>query len=63
MAKIKVVSDVGQVVAEVVDQNSNPAHEPYWRYFCKRCLISDTDRGHFEDTVEAASIHVDRCGQ
>lgn len=26
---------------------------------CPRCRRTITDRGHFEDTIEAASIHVD----
>ena len=60
MAKIKVVSDLAE--AEIYDAATSD-DEVRRVYECYICGTIDSDRGHFGDTVEAASIHVESCGQ
>jgi len=54
MARVLVASDDGATVAEVVTDEEGRT--------VVRCPCGEdiTDRGHFEDTVQAAEIHVDR---
>ena len=57
MAQIWVVSDDERVVLAVF---TDP--ETAWTTArCGRCGAEVTDRGHFEDTIEAAEAHADRC--
>lgn len=62
MATIHVVSDDDQTTAIIEDSLDDDGECRYY-YRCQRCNEHGTDRGHFEDTIEAASIHVDRCLQ
>lgn len=55
MAKILVISDDDRVIAEVTEDD-----EAYASFTCRTCGLTDSDRGHFADTVAVASIHVDR---
>lgn len=56
MAKILVVADDNTHTAEIVeDEDANATA------VCS-CRWTASVRGHFEDTVEAARIHVDMAG-
>ena len=62
MAIIKVEATKRGPVKEVMtvtDENEgNGDREPYWVATCV-CGVSGSDRGHFEDTVQYAMIHVE----
>lgn len=51
MARILITNNAGTVTAEVEDIPGNEE--------CISCGDYGTDRGHFEDTVQTAVIHVD----
>lgn len=59
MAKIWIISENGKGRAEVLDDNPHEDEEPHYVYRCQ-CGREDTARGSFEDTAEAAVIHVDQ---
>ncbi len=54
MSALLVTSDNGRVVLDITqdDTGATSAH-------CRACGQDITDRGHFTDTVQAASIHAD----
>lgn len=55
MSRVLVVSGDGNTVIEIV------TNEDGWTFgVCPRCGDAITDRGHFEDTVEACGVHVDQ---
>lgn len=54
MARVLVVSDDGATTAEVVTDDDG------WTVARCACGEEITDRGRYEDTVQAAQIHVDR---
>lgn len=55
MARVQVVSDDGRTVADVVTDD-----EAWTVATCRVCREEITDRGQFEDTVQATEIHVER---
>lgn len=56
MSRVLVVSDDGATTVEIEQQEADA-----WTFgVCSRCSEVITDRGHFEDTVQAAEIHVDQ---
>jgi len=57
MARVLVVSDDGATTVEIRVDDVSGAYG-----MCSRDECTDviTDRGHYEDTVQAAEIHVDR---
>lgn len=58
MSRVLVVSDDGATVVEIRDAN-RPDGEPWTEGRCP-CGEVISDRGHFEDTVQAVEIHVDQ---
>ena len=59
MARVQVVSDDGRIVVPIVVDVD--LHGDEWAEgTCPVCGETITDRGNFEDTVQAAQIHVDR---
>ncbi|GGN39197.1 hypothetical protein FHR83_006772 [Actinoplanes campanulatus] len=57
MARVLVVSDDGATVIQVRDAD-RPDGEPWAEGVCP-CGEVISDRGHFEDTVQACEIHLD----
>jgi hypothetical protein len=55
MARVLVVSDDGAAQVEIEQDVEGAAFG-----VCDLCGERITDRGHFEDTVQAAEVHVDR---
>ncbi len=55
MVRILVVSDDGATTVEISTDG-----EGWTSGLCDRCGETISDRSHFEDTVQAAEIHVDR---
>jgi hypothetical protein len=55
-SKILVVSDDLNATAEITFDAAEGT-----KYECRKCGERGTDRGHFEDTVMMAQIHVERC--
>lgn len=55
MARVQVVSDDGRTTVDVITSEGG------WTVgWCRVCLETMTDRGHFEDTVQASEVHVDQ---
>lgn len=68
MARVHVVSENGRRVLDPVTGQAGPIVvdirelEPEWTTAkCRFCGDVFTDRGHFEDTVQAAVLHADQC--
>jgi hypothetical protein len=59
-SKILVVSDDLNATAEIL-RREHASGEDWTYYRCRKCGVQDSVCGHFEDTVEAAEIHVERC--
>lgn len=55
MARVQVLSDDGSTVVEVDTDD-----EGWTAGLCTGCGEQITDRGHFEDTVQACEVHVDQ---
>ncbi len=55
MATVHVVSDDELIVVDIVQDD-----EGWTTGRCQRCRTVLTDRGHFEDTVQAAGVHADK---
>jgi D-mannonate dehydratase len=58
MARIQVVSDDNLAVVEILTEDRDG--EPWTYGDCRTCGERIEDRGHFEDVVEQARIHVDQ---
>lgn len=54
MARVLVASDDGSTTVEILDEDD------YTTGTCDRCGETLSDRGHFEDTIQAAQIHLDQ---
>jgi hypothetical protein len=57
MARVLVVSDDEATTVEIRLDDLNGAYGMCSRDECRDII---TDRGHFEDTVQAAELHVDQ---
>lgn len=55
MALVQVVSDDGRTVVEIGEDDALGTVA-----LCTGCGERISDRGHFEDTVQAAQVHVDQ---
>ena len=61
MARVQVVSDDGRIVVPIVVDVD--LHGDEWAEgICPACGETISDRGHFEDTVEAVKVHLDYRG-
>lgn len=55
MARVLVVSDDGAVIVDISRDD-----EAWTTGRCRACRAEITDRGHFEDTVQACEVHADQ---
>lgn len=56
MARVQVVADGGVVLVDIAQDE-----ETGWTTGrCRTCPAVITDRGHFEDTVQASEVHADQ---
>jgi hypothetical protein len=55
MARVLVVSDDGAITVEIERQDADA-----WTFGVCPCGEVISDRGHFEDTVNAVELHVDQ---
>jgi hypothetical protein len=60
MAQILVKSDDNAITIDVIDK-AEIGEEPNYVGNCRACGSEITDRGHFEDTMQAAERHADQC--
>lgn len=57
MSRVQVVSDDGRTVVDIAEEDRDG--EPWAIAVCSVCGRIEDDRGHFEDTVQAAQNHID----
>jgi hypothetical protein len=56
MARVQVVADSGLVIVDI----SQDGDTGWTTGRCRSCGAVISDRGHFEDTVQAAEVHADQ---